>query len=537
MRCAFAVDDTLPTCMVVILLDAHGDRTMFPDRGANKAFSVADVAPRVAGAAGRAAPPPAPVGLRALRRRLARGRPRVAAAGALARLDDVGRPAVAGAHRCARASTRSCRGSTASTCCCPTRTRSRRSVASSAILRHTRQVVATYGAAGARWVADGVDVSAEAPSSRTSTRPAAATRSTPGCSRRGCRRATGRRPWPPGSRPAAPRQPAWAPAPADAAYRVGSGPTDRHEPTAPDCAALHARLPAHGVRGGPCACGERPAARRHRGHACGMDLATLLAQHGGTCTWRELRRSVPRRRIDVALESGAVVRVARGRYALPSLAAARSVALGASATASHTTAALHWGWKVKSEPELPHLTLPRGRKLRAAARAGVQRHWRDLETDEIRDGWVTSPGAHGHRLLPRPAVRRGAGRRGLCLARRPVARRRHDRAPRDCPGECVVGSRSVLERADRGAANPFESVLRALCLQVEGLTVVTAARHPRPHASTPGSTSPTPSCASSSRQRASSTTAREPRLKRDCRRYTRSRPRATGSSSGSPGMR
>jgi sugar/nucleoside kinase (ribokinase family) len=32
-----------------------------------------------------------------------------------------------------------------------------------AILRHTRQVVATFGAGGARWVADGLDVSAEAP--------------------------------------------------------------------------------------------------------------------------------------------------------------------------------------------------------------------------------------------------------------------------------------------------------------------------------------------------------------------------------------
>lgn len=43
VRCAFAVDDTLATCMVVILLDAHGDRTMFPDRGANRAFGVSDV--------------------------------------------------------------------------------------------------------------------------------------------------------------------------------------------------------------------------------------------------------------------------------------------------------------------------------------------------------------------------------------------------------------------------------------------------------------------------------------------------------------
>lgn len=43
VRCVFAVDDTLPTCMVVILLDAHGERTMLPDRGANRAFAVSDV--------------------------------------------------------------------------------------------------------------------------------------------------------------------------------------------------------------------------------------------------------------------------------------------------------------------------------------------------------------------------------------------------------------------------------------------------------------------------------------------------------------
>ncbi len=31
----------------------------------------------------------------------------------------------------------------------------------------------------------------------------------------------------------------------------------------------------------------------------------------------------------------------------------------------------------------------------------------------------------------------------------------------------------MLQHVDRGAANPFESVLRALCLQVKGLSVVT----------------------------------------------------------------
>lgn len=181
---------------------------------------------------------------------------------------------------------------------------------------------------------------------------------------------------------------------------------------------------------------------------------------------------MPRRRITIALESGAVVRVARGRYALPSLGAARSIALGASATASHTTAALHWGWQVKSEPELPHLTLPRGRKLRASARTGVQRHWRDLLPEEIRDGWVTSPARTViDCCLDLPfdealAVADSAWRAGLSpIDVMTVAARLPRRVRRRVA--------AVLERANRGAANPFESVLRALCLQVEGLTVVT----------------------------------------------------------------
>ncbi|TQM63966.1 DUF559 domain-containing protein [Humibacillus xanthopallidus] len=203
-----------------------------------------------------------------------------------------------------------------------------------------------------------------------------------------------------------------------------------------------------------------------------MDVHALLAQRGGTCTWRDLRRCVPRHRIRVALASGAIVRVARGRYALPSLAAARCLAVGASAMASHTTAALHWGWQVKHEPELPHLTLPRGRKLRAAARTGVRRHWRDLEATEVVDGWVTSRERTViDCCLDLPfdealAVADSAWRDGLSPIAAMTAAARLPRRLRRRVAR-------VLQHADRGAANPFESVLRALCLQVEGLSVVT----------------------------------------------------------------
>ena len=162
VRCAFALDDELPTCMVVVLLDAHGDRTMFPDRGANKAFAVADVDL----AALDLPPDPLPhlhlsgyvlfdagsraAGLEALAQARALGwttsvDPQspalIAREGAdtfLSWVDSVDLllpnenevAALGGLER---------------------------------ILRHTRQVVATYGGAGARWVGDDVDVSAEAP--------------------------------------------------------------------------------------------------------------------------------------------------------------------------------------------------------------------------------------------------------------------------------------------------------------------------------------------------------------------------------------
>jgi len=43
VHCVFAVDNDLPTCVVVVLVDDAGERTMFSDRGANAAFRVEDV--------------------------------------------------------------------------------------------------------------------------------------------------------------------------------------------------------------------------------------------------------------------------------------------------------------------------------------------------------------------------------------------------------------------------------------------------------------------------------------------------------------
>lgn len=201
-----------------------------------------------------------------------------------------------------------------------------------------------------------------------------------------------------------------------------------------------------------------------------MEAASVLAQLGGTARTAELRKVLSRETVRRAVASGDVQRVGRGRYVLPGLAQARSAAVGLSATASHTSAALHWGWGVKTEPAAPHVTLPRGRKRRGRG-ADLSLHWRDLDPDDVVDGWVTSPARTViDSCLDLPfdealAVADSSWRTGLNpLEALPAVKALPTRSRRR-----VI---SVLKHVDRGAANPFESVLRAHCITA-GATVVT----------------------------------------------------------------
>jgi very-short-patch-repair endonuclease len=202
-----------------------------------------------------------------------------------------------------------------------------------------------------------------------------------------------------------------------------------------------------------------------------MDVAALVAQHGGSCSWAQLRAVASKRRIRAAVRAGEVTRVARGRYVLPSLADARRAAVRLQATVSHTSAALHWGWSVKLDPTAPHLTFPRGRKLREGARDGIRRHWRTLSADEVIDGWVTSPiRTVIDCCLDLPfdealAVADSSWRNGLSPVE--VAK-----AAQRLPQRSWRKVRAVLRYVDRRAANPFESVLRAICLRTDGLNPV-----------------------------------------------------------------
>lgn len=194
----------------------------------------------------------------------------------------------------------------------------------------------------------------------------------------------------------------------------------------------------------------------------GVDARTVAAQLGGSCTWGQLRKSLSKRRIRRAVAEGVLVRAAQGRYVLPDIAVARRTAVELAAVASHTTAALHWGWGVKADPEQPHLTFPRGRKLRGRAKDLV-RHWRALRTEDVVDGWVTSK----HRTvidccLDLPfdealAIADSSWRDDLD----PLEVMRVAKA---LPVRLRKRVSAVLRHVDRRAANPFESVLRAQCI-------------------------------------------------------------------------
>jgi very-short-patch-repair endonuclease len=176
---------------------------------------------------------------------------------------------------------------------------------------------------------------------------------------------------------------------------------------------------------------------------------------------------VPWRLIGRALDAGLIRHPGTGTYALPSTDQARVAARQLNGLVSHRSAAVHWGWKVKTVPPLPDVTIPKGRKVRdSAARVGTTRR-RTLPPADVSEGWVTTPVRTViDCCLDLPfdealsvfdsALRSGLPRRAVVSAAGALGPRHRSRVL------------AVARHASARAANPFESVLRAIALSVEG---------------------------------------------------------------------
>ena len=115
-------------------------------------------------------------------------------------------------------------------------------------------------------------------------------------------------------------------------------------------------------------------------------MAEVLAQQGGSATFADLRATVSARSIRNALESELIRRVAKGIYAVPEAPPALTAARSHGGVVSHLSAAEHWGMKVITPPQLPHVTLLPGQVRRATGQKCVL-HW--SEAPSLDD--VTTP--------------------------------------------------------------------------------------------------------------------------------------------------
>ncbi len=199
-----------------------------------------------------------------------------------------------------------------------------------------------------------------------------------------------------------------------------------------------------------------------------MQAATALERLGGVASTRALLRLTHRRQVRRAVQRRSITRIARGRYALPTAERARTAAASLSGVVCLRSAAAHHGWELKTQPEMPEVAINPRRRLAPERQAGVRIAWMNVAEDDVVAG-VTTPVKtvlDCARHLPFDealAIADSALRSGL------VTRADLDAATVRGAGAAAV--RRVLTHADARAANPFESVLRALCIE-EGLVVV-----------------------------------------------------------------
>ena len=194
------------------------------------------------------------------------------------------------------------------------------------------------------------------------------------------------------------------------------------------------------------------------------EVAETVRFLGGVTTWTLLRVVHPARLIRRATTAGVVARPGLGRYVLPSASEHLKVSQARAATLSHLSAAQHHGWAVKTVPDAAWVTVRRSRHLRPGELAGIVPHWAELGRDDVAHGVTTALRTvlDCARALPFDEALAVAD---SALRAKDVTRAELIEAAARLRGTGARRGRRVAAHADGRAANPFESVLRALCLE------------------------------------------------------------------------
>jgi very-short-patch-repair endonuclease len=200
-----------------------------------------------------------------------------------------------------------------------------------------------------------------------------------------------------------------------------------------------------------------------------MDPVAALTRLGGVSSFRELERLSSRRTIANSRRAGDIVRVKYNVYALPVVNEARLAAARVGGVVSHLSAALSHGLKVKDPPKRPMVTVARNRSPRDVV--GIDLKYANLRPDEVLNGATSLVRTviDCARALPYDEALAVAD---SALRSRKVTRQELIRAAEESPRSGRSRALEVVREASPRAANPFESVLRAIARDVAGLVVV-----------------------------------------------------------------
>jgi hypothetical protein len=211
--------------------------------------------------------------------------------------------------------------------------------------------------------------------------------------------------------------------------------------------------------------------RAGHGRLPGMDAVPALERLGGVARTADLRRLTSRAKLHRAARRGDVVRLARGRYALPTAQDGLRAAMRLTAVLSHRSAAAFWGWELKTQPPVPEVVVPRNRNVPTDRRRGVDVTWADLRPDDVVDGIVTSRARTVIDCIRSLPFDEALAVADSALRHRHVTRAQLIWLAGQVRGKGAAQARRVARLASDKAANPFESVLRAIAIAVGGVDV------------------------------------------------------------------
>ncbi len=195
-----------------------------------------------------------------------------------------------------------------------------------------------------------------------------------------------------------------------------------------------------------------------------VDPTVALTRLGGCASWGELRGCSTAHAIRSAVRRGELVRLRRGRYGLPSVDEHRREAHRRSAVLSHLSAAAARGWPVAWPASQPWITVPRKRHLVPGDADDITVVYRDLDADDVEDG-VTSSLRTVLDCAMRLPFAEALAVADSALRLRAVRPDELRDAASLLRGIGAPAARRVAHAADARSSNPFESVLRAICLE------------------------------------------------------------------------